>query len=239
MANRVNFGKLTDVIDGARSHRDPNQLLQGLPAARRSLHQAQAGGAAGCLQGGLPDRKLRRENRARFRQVRGHRDQDEPDGMPARGAVLCRAALRDLPPERRRRGSRGRCLHGRSSAHDRAGQLHYQRRRARHRQPAAPLPGHLLRAEHAPQRHHVVLLPHHPRPRLLDGSAVRHLGQPAHLPRPHPPPPQVPGLHLPARARLRHRRRVAVHVLHPRGSRPEGHAHRGNLAAKRSARRRG
>jgi DNA-directed RNA polymerase beta subunit len=54
MANRVNFGKLTDIIAApdlieiqTNSYKDFLQLDS-------SLHQAQAGGPAGCLQGGLP-----------------------------------------------------------------------------------------------------------------------------------------------------------------------------------------
>jgi DNA-directed RNA polymerase subunit beta len=85
MANRVSYGKLTDVIEApdlieiqTNSYKDFLQL--GVPA-----DQAQAGRPAGGLQGSLPDRELRREDRPGLHQVRHHRTQDEPGGVPPRG----------------------------------------------------------------------------------------------------------------------------------------------------------
>ena len=67
------------------------------------------------------------------------------------------------------RGQGSGDLHGRFPPHDRRGHLRHQRRRARHRQPAGPLPGRFLRhgprqgGQRAVQRHH------EPQPRRLAG----------------------------------------------------------------------
>ena len=77
-------------------------------------------------------------------------------------------------------------------------------------------PGICFEKKPAPQRRHALLVPHHPRPRLVARGAVRHQRPALRLSRPPPPPPQVPGHHLPARARLRHRRGDPRAVLRDR-----------------------
>ena len=67
------------------------------------------------------------------------------------GQTYRRAALRDLPAQGGEGHQGGEGVHGRNSAHDAAGHVRHQRRRARRRQPVAPLARHLLRV-HDPSR---------------------------------------------------------------------------------------
>ena len=55
----------------------------------------------------------------------------------------------------------------RAAAAHAARHLRHQRRRARHRQPAAPLAGRRLRGDDAPERPAALLGAHHPVPRLV------------------------------------------------------------------------
>ena len=79
------------------------------------------------------------------------------------GLDLRRAALRHLPAQGGKGDQRGKGVHGRTAAHDPAGHLRHQRRRARHRQPVAPLARAGLRGDPASQRQDAAFLPHHSR----------------------------------------------------------------------------
>ena len=118
--------------------------------------------------------------------------------------VTIRLVVWDKDPETgakthpRHQGAGG--LLRRHPADDGERDLHHQRHRARHRQPAAPLAGRLLLAAgEGPVRG-----ADHPVPRQLGGVRVR-LQEPAA--RAHRPQAQVPGLGLPARAGPEDRRR--------------------------------
>ena len=116
--------------------------------------------------------------RARFPLLRDRRAEVGLAGMPARGPDLRRSPLRHLPAEGGKGREGGEGFHGRTPAHDASGHVRDQRRRARHREPVAPLARAGVRGNAASQRQDAPFLPHHSRPRLLVRSPVRH-GRPA------------------------------------------------------------
>ncbi len=101
--------------------------------------------------------------------------------------------------------------------------LRHQRRRARHRQPAAPLAGRRVRGVHAPERPAPDLRAHHPVPRVVGRVHRRHPRR--HL-RPHRQEEEVPGHRAAARVRLRGQRRHPAALLRRAGARPHRQARR-------------
>ena len=66
---------------------------------------------------------------------------------------------------KQRQGRKG--VHGRTAADDAAGHVRHQRRRARRRQPVAPVAGHRVRGHAASERENAAQLPRHSRPRFV------------------------------------------------------------------------
>ena len=146
MSERIYFGKLKEAAE------PPNlievqlnsyvEFLQKdvLPRKRKDSRPP------GRLQGSFPHRELRRKDRrSTSSATKSATRSSAPLECQRESQTFCRAAPRHLPPQ----GGEGRqgreSLHGRNSAHDAAGHLRHQRRRARGRQPVAPLARHLLR----------------------------------------------------------------------------------------------
>ena len=104
-------------------------------------------GAAGGVQGRLLHHRLRRESGALlYRLLHGRGAQVQRGGVQGPGRHLRRADQgQGAPAQQRDRGDEGTGdLHGRFPDHDQGRHLCHQRRRARHRLPAGPLPGYLL-----------------------------------------------------------------------------------------------
>ena len=156
-------------------------------------------------------RAVRRSGRLEVQVRRGR--------VPGAGADLHRAAQGHDPARRVRQGSRDRgekhqghqgaggLLRRDPDAH-RERDLHHQRHRARHRQPAAPQPRGLLPVRSVEDRVHGE---GHPVPRIVGRVRVRPEEHPL---RAHRPEAKVPGDRVPARARVRGRRRHPARVLH-------------------------
>src|SRR5437762_2605352 len=70
--------------------------------------------------------------------------------MLARRHHLRRAPPRHVPPQGRKGHEGGNCVHGRTAAHDAPGHVRHQRRRARDREPVAPLAGIAFEATQHP-----------------------------------------------------------------------------------------
>ena len=153
MSERINFGKIKEIIAPPNLIELQTQFVQGIPAGGRSPQSKRKNtGPAGRVHRGVSHRELRRQVRARFSHLRNRRAEARLARMPARRPDLRRAALRHLPAEGRE-GHQGRkSVHGRTAADDPAGHLRHQWRRARHRQPVAPLARHLLRSHAASER---------------------------------------------------------------------------------------
>ena len=205
---RKSFGRIPEavqmpnLIEVQRSSYE--QFLQRETRVRRPPRRGHRGG----LQVRLPDQGLQRARRARIRLLRVRGAEVRRRGVHPARHDLCRAAEGEAAPHRvrNRRGNRrplgqghqgaGR-LHGRHPAHDRQGHLHRQRHRARHRLADAPLAGRLLRPRQGQDPRlgqAAVRRPRHPLPRLVARLRVRRQG---HRLRPHRPPPQAAGHHLP------------------------------------------
>src|SRR6266545_4147503 len=88
--------------------------------------------------------------RAGFSFPRDRRAEGGLAGMPARGPDVWRAALRDVPAQRREGQQRGAGFHGRTAAHDAPGHVCHQRCRARHREPVHRSPGIAFEATQHP-----------------------------------------------------------------------------------------
>ena len=122
------------------------------------------------------------------------------------GAAQGDAAPHRLRGERRRRQEahqepdREGSLPRRAAAAHAAGHVRHQRRRARDREPAAPLAGRGVRGVDAPQRAAPDLVAHHPVPRLVGRVHRRH---PRRDLRPHRQEEEVPGHRAAPRVRLR------------------------------------
>ena len=109
-------------------------------------------------------------------------------GVPAARPYLRQPAARQGAPDHHGQGGEqaddqggegAGGLHGRDPAHDHHRLVRHQRHRARHRQPAAPLAGRVLRArprQDAQLGQAAVLGAHHSLPRLLAGLRIRSQG---------------------------------------------------------------
>ena len=214
---RINFGKIKEIIAPPNLIELQTNSYKEFLQADVAPVQAQEPGPAGRVHRGLSHRKLRRQMRPRFPQLRNRRAQARLAGMPARRPDLRRAALRHLPAQggKEHQGRKG--VHGRTAADDPAGHVRHQRRRARHRQPAAPFARPGLRGNPASQRQEAPVLPHHPRPRFLVRGPVRHQRFALRLSRPQETPPQISDHHVLPRPRLRLGRGHPQAVLRHRG----------------------
>jgi large subunit ribosomal protein L7/L12 len=192
--------------------------------AQVTLMVAQRRSACG-VQVGTSHRELLGQCRAGIRQLPAWRAGVRCRECHLRGATYAAAARAVAPGHLRQGGAGGQQgrqgrqgaggLHGRYAADDRDRHLHHQRHRARHRLPAAPLAGRVLRprqGQDAFVRQAAVLGAGDPLPRFLARFRVRSEGQRV---RAHRPPPQAAGDHSAARARLQHRRHPR-HVLRDR-----------------------
>ena len=182
---------------------DAEGVVRRLPAKGRTTAKTQARRAAGRLPLRVPDRFAQRVrgdevHRIQHRQA-GVRHARVPAAWPDLRRRRARAAADDHLRPRVAAGEDGQGdqgaggLHGRSAAHDRLRLVHRQRHRARHRVPAPPLAGRVLRArqgQDAFERQAAVLGAHHSVPRLVARLRVRPEGHPV-LPR--RPPPQDAG----------------------------------------------
>ena len=160
-------------------------------------------GPAGGLPVRVPDRLAQRVRGDEVHRVQHRQAAVRRARVPAAGPDLRRGRARQAADDHLRprvasaegrQGDQGAGgLHGRGAPDDRLRLLHRQRHRARHRQPAAPQPGRVLRArqgQDAQLGQAAVQRPHHPVPRLVAGLRVRPEGHPV-LPR--RPPPQDAG----------------------------------------------
>ncbi len=111
--------------------------------------------AAGGVHLDLPDRQPLGQRAARVRELFARRAAVRRQGMPAARPDLREPAARQGAPgdpgqgsaQADDQGSEGAGgVHGRDPAHDHHRLVHHQRHRARHRLPAAPLAGRVLRA---------------------------------------------------------------------------------------------
>ena len=146
-SERIHFGTIKEAIE------PPNlievQLNSYVDFLQKDvpLCQAEEPGLAGRVQGSFPNRELRRESRPRFQPLRNRRAEAERARSAARRPDLQRAASRHLPAHGGE-GDQGRkSLHGRNPAHDAAGHVRDQRRRARGRFAVASFAGHCVRID--------------------------------------------------------------------------------------------
>ena len=140
----------------AEPDRRAARLLRGVPADERPARQPAACRAAGSVQVGIPDRRLRRARTARVRLLRAGGAEIRRRGVHPAGHDLCRAAEGHSAPDRLGRGRGHRRavdprhqgtarLHGRHAADDRQRHVHHQWHRARHRLADAPFARRVLR----------------------------------------------------------------------------------------------
>ena len=150
---RINFGKIKEIIAPPNLIELQTNSYRGVPAAGRRAHPAQERRPPGRVHGGLSRSKA---TTARcvldFHSYEIGEPEERLARMPARRHHLRRAALRHLPAQGREGHQGGEGVHGRTAAHDPARHVRHQRRRARHRQPAASLARPGLRGHPASER---------------------------------------------------------------------------------------
>ncbi len=204
MSERIYFGKLKEAAE------PPNlievQLNSYVEFLQKDVTPSQAPGSRppGRIQGGLPHRELRRENRARFRLLRHRRPEDERPRVPARRARLFPRPLHVTFRLKEEKGVKEEKVYmGEIPLMTPQGtfvingaervvvsQLHRS-------------PGIAFESSLHLNGKTLYSLPHHPGPRLLARGAVRYERPALRLSRPPQAPPQIPRHHLPARPRLR------------------------------------
>ena len=195
----------------AEPDRRAARLLRGVPADERPAGQPAACRAAGSVQVGVPDRRLRRPRPARVRLLRTRGAEVRRRGVHPARHDLCRAAEGHSAPDRLGRGRGHRRavdprhqgtarLHGRHAADDRQRHVHHQWHRARHRLADAPLARRVLRPRQGQDpfvRQVPVRRAGDPVPRLLARLRVRQQGPRL---RPHRPEAEAAGHHAALRA---------------------------------------
>ncbi len=133
----------------AEPHRDPDQLLRGVPPeGRRRLASARTPACRPSSRRSSRSRATTRRSTLDFAQLRDRRaEADRARGACARARPSAPRSTSPSTLEEEAGTKEERVYMGELPADDRPRHVRHQRRRARRRQPAAPLARHLLRGQ--------------------------------------------------------------------------------------------